>query len=122
MRKCRLGRRHEDIDNDIARKKTLISGNTRSFAGPHSKLNFVDVVIGEFACGCAVGEFCDYFLFSVEEESADAVETVVLEVSAVGRLVEDCSATRSHKTHALDVPLSTNSVAHPLSLVYGNTV
>ena len=73
----------------MARKKTRISGNIRSFAGPRSKLNFVDVVIGEFACGCAVGEFGDYFLFSVEEKSADAVETVVFEVAAVGRLVED---------------------------------
>jgi hypothetical protein len=43
----------------------------------------VDVVVGELSRGRPVGKFCDYLLLSVEEESADAVETVVLEIAAI---------------------------------------
>jgi hypothetical protein len=43
----------------------------------------VDVVVGELSRGRPVRKFCDYLLLSVEEESANPVETVVLEIAAI---------------------------------------
>lgn len=94
----------------------------RSFARPHSELDLVEVVIGEFASRQALGELSHYLFLGVEEERADTVQLAFVEVAAVGGLVEDRPSSATHETHALYVTLPAHAVVQPLALVYRNTV
>jgi hypothetical protein len=110
-----------DIGDSIMGEEKLF-GHQGSLGGPHSELDIVEVVVGEFAGGQALGELGDDLLLRVQEERPDAVQPSLVEVAAVGGLVEDRSASAPHETHALDVALSAHAVVHPLALVYRDPV
>lgn len=69
-----------------------------------------------------MSEFGHYFLLRVQEESADAVETVVQEVAAVGGLVEQGGALFGHVFQRFEVAFALEFVHLPLALVDGDAI
>jgi hypothetical protein len=77
----------------------------------------VQVVIRQFAHWAPCLELRDNFLLRVQEYCADSVQTVSLEVTTVGSLLEDTRTTITQKAEGLYVPLAVKAVLIPLPFI-----
>jgi hypothetical protein len=68
----------------------------KSLTGPHSELNLVQVVIGEFAHRHTAVEFSYNFFLRIQEQRADTVEVVIVKVTTERSLAETRRAICSH--------------------------